>query len=394
MRAHLILLGVLLVCTVCFSQDCNTDFLENVDFPGTDREVRFSPDAEHCRHLCTQHPSCQFFTFIRSDWTRDKRHFYCYLKSTSSGQPETRTPLLGVTSGFSLKACKPESEPCLSQVYQNVDFFGADYRTFFTADYESCQRACTQDPSCQFFTFVNDVFVPENIRHKCHLKFSWPVPRTPVVNALAGVVSGFSHNIQMSPVTEPACEGKLFPNTAIPGDHLLRVPAASPEHCLSLCSAHPSCTFFAFNSENFTCSLKNNQNEMMLRAKAGVTSGIPERFCQLDMKWAKVPLEGVDFLGSDIRFELMDDAETCQKTCTEDANCQFYTYVTSDFHDTSFWRRCFLKRAITMPSPPKVAKLSNVVSGFTLRNCEAASQTQADSSIDPAPALSAPLAQP
>ncbi|XP_034561243.1 coagulation factor XI-like [Notolabrus celidotus] len=370
MRARLILLGVLSMCSMCFSQECNTEFLENVDFPGTDKQVLFSPDAAHCQHLCTQYSACQFFTFVRSDWTRDKRHFYCYLKSTPTGQPNRRTPLRGVTSGFSLKPCSPAPQPCLSKVYQNIDFLGADYQTFFTADYEGCQRACTQDPSCQFFTFVNNVFTPENIRNKCHLKFSWSIPQTPVVEATAGVVSGFSHKTQMSQMSDTACQGKLFPNTATQGNFIQSLPTAIAEHCLSLCSAHPSCTFFTFHSENFTCNLKNNQNEMVLRAQAGATSGIPERFCQLDTNWAKVPLDGIDFRSSVIRYVLMDDAETCQRTCTEDVNCQFYTYVHSSFHNSEYWRRCYLKRTITMPSPPKIAKLSNVVSGFTLRNCQ------------------------
>lgn len=35
------------------------------------------------------------------------RHFYCYLKSTPSGEPSAQTPVQGVTSGFSLKSCSP-----------------------------------------------------------------------------------------------------------------------------------------------------------------------------------------------------------------------------------------------------------------------------------------------
>lgn len=35
------------------------------------------------------------------------RHFYCYLKSTPSGEPSVQTPVQGVTSGFSLKSCSP-----------------------------------------------------------------------------------------------------------------------------------------------------------------------------------------------------------------------------------------------------------------------------------------------
>lgn len=33
------------------------------------------------------------------------RNFYCYLKYTESGRPKVQNPLLGVTSGFSLKVC-------------------------------------------------------------------------------------------------------------------------------------------------------------------------------------------------------------------------------------------------------------------------------------------------
>lgn len=36
-------------------------------------------------------------------------------------------------------------------------------------------------------------------RYKCHLKFSWAIPRTPIVEAKAGVVSGFSHKTLMTP---------------------------------------------------------------------------------------------------------------------------------------------------------------------------------------------------
>lgn len=35
----------------------------------------------------------------------------------------------------------------------------------------------------------------------------------------------------------------------------------------------------------------------------------------------------------------------------------------------SYRRRCYLKRVIILPAPPKVTKLDNVVSGFPLKNC-------------------------
>lgn len=37
-----------------------------------------------------------------------------------------------------------------------------------------------------------------------------------------------------------------------------------------------------FFSQSFSCRLKGNPNEMVMKAKRGVTSGIPGRGCQLD----------------------------------------------------------------------------------------------------------------
>ncbi|KAM6903458.1 plasma kallikrein-like isoform 2-T2 [Lycodopsis pacificus] len=364
------ILGLLLsICSLSFSQECNQQLLENVDFPGADIKFVFSPDANHCQQLCTQHPSCRYFTFSRADWIKDNSYFRCYLKTSPSGQPTVKTQLQGVTSGFSLKPCSSESKPCLPQLYHNVDFYGADYQSLFTADYDECQRACTRDPACQFFTFINGAFTTESIRYKCHLKFSWSVPVTSILVRTTGLVSGFSHNTEITQEVKPACEGKLFPSTDIPGNDVVVLPAVSPEHCQTLCSAHPVCTYFSFVSNNFNCYLKNNKNEMVPKAKEGVTSGLPARFCQLDTSWLKATYEGVDFRNDDIRNELKDDADTCQKTCNDDPTCQFYTYVKANIFDREDWRRCYLKRAITIPAPPKVTKLANAVSGFQLRNC-------------------------
>ncbi|XP_041811920.1 coagulation factor XI-like [Chelmon rostratus] len=368
MRAHVIILGLLSLCGLSSSQECSPGFLENVVLLGREIEFLYSPDAEHCRLLCTHQPACRFFSFTRPDSGDEKRHFHCHLKSSSSGQPEGQTSQQGVTSGLSLKSCNTNSSR--NKVYHSVDFYGADYRTLFTADYEECQRACTNDPSCQFFTFLNETFTPADYRYKCHLKFSWTVPRTTRIKKEAGLVAGFSQKIQMTLTqSETACRTQLFPNTVIPGNNLENLHAASPEHCLALCTAHPKCTYFSYASGDFTCHLKNNLNEMVVKARDGVTSGLPARFCQLDNSWIKETHAGVDFWGSDYHDVLADDAEACQRTCTEDPNCQFYTFVTDSSPALSHRGICYLKRVITVPAPPKVSKLAAVVSGFSLKNC-------------------------
>nr|XP_046233999.1 coagulation factor XI-like [Scatophagus argus] len=192
MATNFILVGLLCLSGLSQSHDCKRELLVNVDFPGTDIVSLFSPDAEHCQQLCTQHSSCLFFSFLRHDWTGDNRQFYCYLKSTSSGKPKVETSLLGITSGFSLKACNPDPQPCLSQVYHHVNFLGGDYRTLFTADYEECQKACTSDPACHFFTFVDENFTTANISNRCFLKRVITMPAPPRVVKDANTVSGFS----------------------------------------------------------------------------------------------------------------------------------------------------------------------------------------------------------
>uniref|UniRef100_A0A3Q2FWU5 Apple domain-containing protein n=1 Tax=Cyprinodon variegatus TaxID=28743 RepID=A0A3Q2FWU5_CYPVA len=355
---------MLLIGHLSFCQECIPGFLENVDFPGSDITFLFSPSVEHCQQLCTQEPSCLFFSFNRAD-----SNFQCYLKSSSSGKPESQIPLQGVTSGYSLKPCNPNPTPCLRQVFRNVDFFGADYTNLFTANLEECQRLCTGDPRCQFYTFITGDFPQSDIRYRCFLKFSFNVPRIPAIERKPGVISGFSRKPQLTQQIGSACQTQLFQDTDFPGNDFLELKAVSPEYCQFLCSVQPLCTYFSFSSNNFGCILKNNPNSLVVQSKRGVTSGIPSRFCRIDESWLRLTYEGVDFFGSDFRSEVVRNADDCQQTCTQNPNCQFFTYITESFPFPDIWRRCFLKRVITIPSPPEVKKLANAVSGFALKNC-------------------------
>ncbi|KAK5618602.1 hypothetical protein CRENBAI_015666 [Crenichthys baileyi] len=366
MKIVFILVALLHLCDTSFG--CNSELRRDWDFPGSDNQILFSPDAEHCQHLCTQEASCLFWAFIGPDCKADNRHFHCFLKATPSGKPIYQNFKQGTTAGYSLKSCNPYPKPSLCNVYKDVDFPGADYRTFFTVDYKQCQRACTDDPGCQFFSFLSRTFSNPNVRYKCHLKFSWTVPRTPNVIASADRVSGFSHELQILPSYQPECQDTLFPNTDFPGHDIEVHPAASPELCQVLCNAHPRCTYFSFVSNGFKCYLKNNPNEMVPKYVGGITSGLPSRSCPLHNERKPfftdriIVYRGVDFPFSDIRYFQQDDATSCGNACTEDPNCQFYSYITTS-------HLCYLKRVITMPAPPKVTKQANTVSGFNLRNC-------------------------
>ncbi|XP_028288865.1 coagulation factor XI-like [Parambassis ranga] len=363
MGGCLILMCLLGFCGLTFGQGCNRDLLNNWDFPGNDITALQSPDARHCQYLCTQYPSCQFFTFVRPNSVVDGRFFHCFLKYSASGRPDNQVPKKGLTSGFSLKACNPDPEPCQPLVYQDTEFPYETYKSFFAANLEDCQRACTNDPYCQFFTFLDRSFGSENIRYMCYLKYRLSVPRPLYVRANSVRISGFSQKIRSSPEFDTACEGTLFPNIHLPGDDIEAHAAASTEQCLAFCSAHPRCTHFTYTSGDFRCYLKNNPVQMPNKISGtGVTSGVPVHYCQQNNSWIKEPRVGVEFQDLDIRSFLLTNAAECQRSCTEDSICQFYSYDTTQ-------QLCYLKRIITLPSPSAVRKQPDAISGFSLRLC-------------------------
>uniref|UniRef100_A0A671U0R1 Apple domain-containing protein n=1 Tax=Sparus aurata TaxID=8175 RepID=A0A671U0R1_SPAAU len=335
-------------CTVVTTK-CRRELQVNVNFPGADIKSLWSPDAEHCQYLCTQHPTCLIFSFIRPDWTRDNRQFFCYLKTTPSRRPKHQHPTLGITS-----------EPCLPQLYHHVVFNGNPYKSLFTADPEECQRACTHDPDCQFFAYFKKGFPHAKRRFMCHLKFSRKIPRIPRIIRSASRISGFSQRIQHTQNFH--VRASFFHTQTSPGFDIDVLPAVSPEHCQTFCSVHPLCTYFSYISHTFKCYLKNNPHHMPRIAAAGITSGLPTRFCQPNNSKTYV---GIDFPHSDIRHFKTDGVEWCRRTCTEDPSCQYFSIVAK-----YNMRHCFLKRVITMPILPRITKHAHFVSGFSLRNCQ------------------------
>ncbi|KAJ8273104.1 hypothetical protein GJAV_G00097450 [Gymnothorax javanicus] len=370
MSVSSVLLCLLLLGGNTLCEECVREVLENVDFPGTDILQILSPDVHHCQLACTQHHTCLFFTFVRPEWTRDNRQFYCYLKRTDSGKPAKIASLSGVTSGYALKTCKDNiNQTCLSTVYKDVDFTGADYKTLFTADYEDCQSTCSKDPDCQFFSFLNQEYPIAKYRNKCHLKHSRVFPSPPKVNSLSGVASGFSHRICTGQSTNDF-KNKMQTDTEYTGNDFEEVPSPSAEYCHFLCTIHPRCTFYSYKRTGMLCYLKHNEDERPQASVKGTVSGVPTRFRETSNgDCPRTAYENVDFLGSDRRFVLLDNPQACQETCTNDPDCQFYTYVYTSFHGRVHRKRCYLKQVITAPLPPKVVTMRGVVSGFSQRSC-------------------------
>ncbi|XP_078513637.1 coagulation factor XI-like [Lissotriton helveticus] len=169
---------------------CKEYLIPKVDFPGDDFEQVLAPDAEYCQLICSNHPRCQYFTFLTADWTADNRKFFCYLKSSPTMMP-TMTQLSNVVSGFSLRSFGIKRR-CSDHLFKRLDFPGKDRRVVKADSYQQCQELCKEDPFCQFFTYVEDIISNVAQRKDCSLKSMIALRVPPQIKELKDVVSGFS----------------------------------------------------------------------------------------------------------------------------------------------------------------------------------------------------------
>ncbi|XP_036421395.1 coagulation factor XI-like [Colossoma macropomum] len=338
-------------------------FLElrvDVDFPGDDIQQIFSPDAYHCQLACTEHSSCLFFTFLRSDWVLDNRNFHCYLKYTANGIPSRVSDLKGVTSGFSLSRLEYKTRPCLSSTYQDTNFPGLDYHEFPSSSSDKCQNACTNDPYCRFFSFTTESFSVADRR--------WPFPVPPVITTKNVHVSGFSQSLLKANGTfKQECSDLVLANINFPGNDLEQIVAGSPQHCQILCTIHPRCNHFSYTRPQMRCYLKYKPSGYEPVRGDEVYSGFPACNCRPSNVSR---FENVDLTGADYRFVVTTDPESCQNICTADPDCQFYTYIFPSNPEPIHRNRCYLKRVMTLPRPSTVVTTRGVVSGFSLKDCQ------------------------
>ncbi|XP_067842881.1 plasma kallikrein-like [Heptranchias perlo] len=358
------------------NEGCVRDLVANVDFPGNDIDSVLAPDANYCQKVCTDDTRCQFFTFLTRDWNADQRRFYCYLKTTMTGEPPVKSDLQNVVSGYSLKQCVTQSS-CFKTVYDNVDFLGNDFHESVVEDEHSCQKECTEEPDCQFFTFMKGEYHNDQQRYICYLKKS-ERGTPPIINILQNVVSGFS--LRECGVDNPVseCTADVLEDINFPGNTITWLLAPDANFCQKVCTYHPRCLFFTFmtrewsaDNRRFYCYLKETRTGKPSRKTKlrNVVSGFSLKWCKnLISPCVYSVYEGLDFLGNDFRTVDVKKYQDCQDECTEDRHCQFFTYVTHDYHNVVQRKICYLKKS-EKGIPPRINILDNVVSGFSLKGC-------------------------
>ncbi|KAM5264652.1 plasma kallikrein [Ctenodactylus gundi] len=340
----------------------------------------YAPDAQHCRMICTFHPRCLLFSFLPESSTKDPvKRFGCFLKDSVTGTLP-RFHRTNAISGHSLKQCGHRVSACRRNVYEGMDMRGINFNLSKVESIEECQKLCTNNLHCQFFTYATQKFYKAEYRNNCLLKHS--LSGTPTsIKMLNNVVSGFS--LKPCALSEIGCHMDLFQHRAFLDVDVARVVAPDAFVCRTACTYHPGCLFFTFYTERWDTESQRQVNVCVLKtSKSGKPSSsisqentISGHSLSTCKKTLPEPCHfkiysGVAFEGEELNATFAKDESACQETCTKTIRCQFFTYSLLPEDCKGEKCKCFL-RLSSDGSPTRITYGTQGRSGYSLRLCKA-----------------------
>ncbi|XP_078534221.1 plasma kallikrein-like isoform X2 [Lissotriton helveticus] len=173
------------------------------------------------------------------------------------------------------------------------------------------------------------------------------------------------------------CTSMLYKDISFQGGDLFSVFAPSVEYCQTACTFDPQCLFFTYlpgtwckESERFACFMKDSASGALPNITLqGAISGLSRKQCNTKTNDCTSEVYiGLDMIGVNYNITKAKSVEQCQQQCTNDAHCQFFTYVTDKFHSELLRQACYFKYTLK-GTPTKIRFLENVVSGFSLKAC-------------------------
>jgi len=137
------------------------------------------------------------------------------------------------------------------------------------------------------------------------------------------------------------------------------------EGCEDRCSDNPDCkswtwvsTSYSLNTDIiFKCHLKNGFPSPS--KVAGLISGYSK--CKSKAKPGdKFAMSNTDLYGGDYNFTMKDTWEECASLCKAESECKSWTWVDTDYSDSSIHHKCHLKNAFRQPT-----SVTGLISGYS-----------------------------
>uniref|UniRef100_A0A8B9GCS9 Coagulation factor XI n=1 Tax=Amazona collaria TaxID=241587 RepID=A0A8B9GCS9_9PSIT len=366
----------------CYSvSECVTQIYEDTYFQGEDLTTVFTPSANYCQVVCTFHPTCLLFTYLPGTWTKDPaKRFSCYLKDSET-EMLPKVDMEGAISGHSLKQCDIQIT-CSPDVHIGLDMEGQIHDVTMTDSYQQCQKRCTNDNRCHFFTYASETFHDASFRKKCFLKHT-SVGTPTNIKVLDEVVSGFS--LKPCQLSEIDCQMDIFEDQEFSGMNITSFFTPDISVCQTICTYFPKCLFFTFFTREW--QTKSQRNLCLLKTS---TSGIPEALISRENAVSGFGLLNcrrsfpacnsrtymhMNFLGDELNVTYTKGHRACQRACTDVIRCQFFTYY--PLQDSCNEKReceCHLKMSLN-GSPVEIVHGPGRISGYSLRLCKKKAST-------------------
>ncbi|XP_072262953.1 plasma kallikrein-like [Pyxicephalus adspersus] len=150
------------------------------------------------------------------------------------------------------------------------------------------------------------------------------------------------------------------------------------EYCQIVCTFNPRCIMFSYlnaswpkESERFACLLKDSVKVSLPElSSAGAVSGHSLKHCTTKIYTCRDKLfPGLDMMGTNYNISKVANVEQCREYCTNSIHCQFFTYVTENFHSAQLRNRCYI-RTSKNGEPTEASNKENMISGFSLQSCK------------------------
>uniref|UniRef100_G1RLC0 Plasma kallikrein n=1 Tax=Nomascus leucogenys TaxID=61853 RepID=G1RLC0_NOMLE len=355
---------------------CLTQLYENTFFRGGDVASMYTPNAQHCQMRCTFHPRCLLFSFLPASSISDmEKRFGCFLKDSVTGTlPKVHRT--GAISGHSLKQCGHQISACHRDIYKGIDMRGANFNVSKVSSVEECQKRCTNNIRCQFFSYATQTFHNAEYWNNCVLKYS-PGGTPTAIKVLSNVESGFS--LKPCALSETGCHMNVFQHLAFSGVDVARVLTPDAFVCRTICTCHPNCLFFTFythawkiESQRNVCLLKTSESGTPSSStpQENTISGYSLLTCKRTLPepcHSKI-YPGVDFGGEELNVTFVKGVNVCQETCTKMIRCQFFTYSLLPEDCKEEKCKCFLRLSLD-GSPTRITYGTEGSSGYSLRLC-------------------------
>ncbi|XP_030348693.1 coagulation factor XI-like isoform X2 [Strigops habroptila] len=362
--------------------ECVTQIYEDTYFQGGDLTTVFTPSANYCQVVCTYHPTCLLFTYLPATWTKEPaKRFSCYLKDSET-EMLPKVDMEGAMSGHSLKQCDVQISACSPDVLIGLDMEGQIYDVTMTDSYQQCQKRCTNDNRCNFFTYASETFHDASLRKKCFLKHT-NVGTPTSIKVLDEVVSGFS--LKPCQLSEIDCQMDIFEDQEFSGMNITSFFTPDISVCQTICTYFPKCLFFTFFTREW--QIKSQRNLCVLKTS---TSGIPEALISRENAVSGFGLLNcrrsfpacnsrtymhMNFLGDELNVTYTKGHRACQQVCTDVIRCQFFTYYPlQDSCNEERKCKCHLRMSLN-GSPVEIVHGPGRISGYSLRLCKKKSST-------------------